>query len=267
MIVAVQAIGHGLLGDARASVAAFTLGLVVTFIAVRINTRLIRARVRWWFGNIGSEDRLHLHHMVIGVVLMISIGFVLIAETPAGLSLQLCAFAFGAGVALTLDEFALILHLQDVYWTAEGRRSVDAVVVAMCVGFLIILGFDPLRGNGYTASATGVLGEATIAVNMCFAVVCLLKGKYWTGFLGIFVPLLAFVGAVRVARPKSPWARWRYAEKPKKMAKAQHREDRIDATWRSWRESFFDLIAGKPHLPNILRPAAHHAEEPDDPPR
>jgi lysyl-tRNA synthetase, class II len=263
MMVAVQAIGHGLLGDARASVAAFTLGLVATFIAVRIHTRLIRARVTWWFGNIGSEDRLHVHHMVIGVLLMISVGFVLIAETPAGLSLQLCAFAFGAGVALTLDEFALILHLQDVYWTAEGRRSVDAVVVAVCVGFLIILGFDPLRGNGYTANVTGVLGEATIAVNMCFAVVCLLKGKYWTGSIGIFVPLLAFVGAVRVARPGSPWARWRYAKNPKKMAKVQRREDRIDATWRSWRETFFDLIAGKPHLPSVLQVGAHRAQPPD----
>jgi lysyl-tRNA synthetase class 2 len=266
MIFAVQAIGHGLLGDARASVAAFTLGLVVTFIAVRIHTRLIRARVTWWFGNIGSEDRLHLHHMVIGVLLMISIGFVLIAETPAGFSLQLCAFVFGAGVALTLDEFALILHLRDVYWEAEGRRSVDAVVVAVCVGFLIILGFDPLRGNGYTASATGDLAEATIAVNLCFAVVCILKGKYWTGFLGIFVPLVAFVGAVRVARPRSPWARWRYKNKPRNMAKAQRREDHNDATWRSWRESFFDLIAGKPHLPDVLRPAARPREAPDDEP-
>jgi len=151
-----------------------------------------------------------------------------------------------------------------VYWEAEGRRSVDAVVVAVCVGFLIILGFDPLRGNGYTASATGDLAEATIAVNLCFAVVCILKGKYWTGFLGIFVPLVAFVGAVRVARPKSPWARWRYKNKPRNMAKAQRREDHNDATWRSWRESFFDLIAGKPHLPDVLRPAARPREAPDD---
>ena len=74
MIVAVHAIGEGLLGPVHASVAAFTLGLVLAFLGVRINTRLIRARVTWWFGNIRSEGGLHVHHMVAGVVVMISSG-------------------------------------------------------------------------------------------------------------------------------------------------------------------------------------------------
>jgi hypothetical protein len=102
---------------------------------VRINTRLIRAKVKWWFHDIESKGGLHVHYMVIGVVLMVVTGLLLIAVSPEDLLLQLCALVFGAGVALTLDEFALILRLQDVYWTSEGRLSVDAVIVAVCAGF------------------------------------------------------------------------------------------------------------------------------------
>jgi len=265
MVVAVQAIGGGLLGETRASVAAFTVGLLVTFLAVRINTRLIRAKVKWWFHDIESEDGLHVHHMVIGVVLMVVTGLVLIAASPEGLWLQLCALAFGAGVALTLDEFALILRLQDVYWTAEGRLSVDAVIVAVCAGLLIILGFNPFKtatASGATGIAAAEIGAAAILLNLCFAVVCLLKGKYWTGFFGIFVPILGIIGAIRVARPNSPWAHRRYGKKPKKLAKAQRRENHVNATWRAWREAFFDLIAGKPHLPSVTA-AARPAKAPE----
>jgi len=258
MVAVVQAIGGGLLGETRASVAAFTVGLLVTFLAVRINTRLIRAKVKWWFHDIESEGGLHVHHMVIGVVLMVVTGLVLIAASPEGLWLQLCALAFGAGVALTLDEFALILRLQDVYWTAEGRLSVDAVIVAVCAGLLIILGFNPFKSataSGAAGIAAAEIGAAVVALNLCFAVVCLLKGKYWTGFFGVFVPTLGVIGAIRVARPNSPWAHRRYGKKPKRMAKAQRREAHVNATWRAWREAFFDLIAGKPHLPSVTATA------------
>jgi hypothetical protein len=254
LTVAAQAIGEAFLGQSRAAVAAFTVGLLVTFLAVRINTRLIRAKVKWWFHDIESEGGLHVHHMVIGVVLMVVAGITLIAALPHDLTLQLAALVFGAGVALTLDEFAPILRLQDVYWTTEGRLSVDAVVVAVCAGMLLVLGIHPL-GSLSTAGLTGVQGGVLIAVTIvvdgCFAVVCLVKGKLWTGFFGLFIPFVGTVGAIRLARPGSPWAHKRYVGKPKKLAKAQHREDRTNATWRAWREAIFDLIAGKPHLPTV----------------
>jgi lysyl-tRNA synthetase class 2 len=263
MIFAVEAIGAGSLGEARASIAAFTVGLLVTFLAVRINTRLIRAKVSWWFHDIESGGGVHVHHMVIGVVLMVTAGLVDMALLPTGLWQQLAAFAFGAGVALTLDEFALILRLQDVYWTQEGRLSVDAVIVAACAGLLFVLGYKPFIDSGDTG-LTGAAGAVVVAVflgvNIFFALICLLKGKLWTGFFGMFIPFVALIGALRTARPTSPWARRRYAKKPKRMAKAQHREDRINATWRSWREAFFDLIAGKAHLPSVLPTAAQPAQ-------
>jgi lysyl-tRNA synthetase, class II len=256
LYIAVSAIGEHYLGEQRAAMAAFTLGLLLTFLAVRINTRLIRAKVSWWFHDIESDSGLHVHHMVIGVVLMVAMGIVLIALTPTHLWLQLCALAFGAGVALTLDEFALILRLQDVYWRAEGRLSVDAVIIAVCAGLLFIFGFRPGGLNagestGLGGVALGVAVGVTVFFNMFWAVLCLLKGKYWTGFFGVFIPIIGVVGALRLARPNSPWARRRYKDKPRKRERAERREDKTNRTWRAWREAFFDLIAGKPHLPSI----------------
>jgi len=265
MLVAVDAIGQGLLGPSRAAVAAFTVGLLATFLFVRINTRLIRAKVKWWFHDIESEGGLHVHHMVIGVILMVVAGLGLIAFLPQGLWLQLAALLFGAGVALTLDEFALILRLQDVYWTKEGRLSVDAVIVAVCAGALLALGVSPLSNAtaiGATSIAADVTIAAVIAVDVILAVVCLLKGKLWTGFFSVFVPIVGIVGAIRLARPGSPWAHKRYHDKPAKLARAQRREDHVNATWRAWREAFFDLIAGKPHLPSVTAPAGGATDEP-----
>ena len=263
MTLAVDGLGEGLLGPSQSAVAAFTIGLLLTFLFVRLNTRLIRAKVSWWFHDIESEGGLHMHHMVIGVVLMVVAGLSLIAFLPQGLWLQLVALAFGAGVALTLDEFALILHLQDVYWTSEGRLSVDAVIVAVCVGLLLVLGVQPL-GNATSIGATGIAADVAIVsvilVDLCLAVLCLLKGKLWTGLFAVFIPIVGWVGAIRVARPGSPWAHRRYEDKPKKLAKAQRREDRINATWRAWREAFFDLIAGRPHLPSVT-PVADDAAD------
>ena len=150
MPLAIDAIGEGWLGPNRAAIAAFTLGLLLTFLFVRLNTRLIRANVSWWFHDIESEGGLHVHHMVIGVVVMVAAGLGLIAVQPRGpvdaAPRRRCS---ASASALTLDEFALILRLQDVYWTTEGRLSVDAVIVAVCVGLLLVLGYAPL-GNAAT---------------------------------------------------------------------------------------------------------------------
>ena len=71
MHVAADAVGAVWLGETRAAMAGFLVGLLATFLFVRINTRLIRAKVSWWFHDIESEGGTHVHHMVIGVVLMV----------------------------------------------------------------------------------------------------------------------------------------------------------------------------------------------------
>lgn len=254
LYVATDAIGSAWLHGSRGSMAGFLVGLLATFLFVRINTRLIRAQVSWWFHDIESEGGTHVHHMVIGVVLMVVTGILLIATTATGLLEQILALIFGAGVALTLDEFALILNLQDVYWRKEGRLSVDAVIIVVTAAALFVLGLNPFGDLG-DPGLTGDLLRVAIAVYVVVIIVpvllCLLKGKIWAGVIGMFVPLVAIVGAVRLARLNSPWARRRYAKKPKKLARAQRREARLDARWLAWRDAFFDLVAGKPHLPSL----------------
>ena len=266
--VAAGAVGSAWLDGPRSAMAGFLVGLLVTFLFVRINTRLIRAKVSWWFHDIESEGGTHVHHMVIGVVLMVSVGILLIALSPTGLPAQILALLFGVGVALTLDEFALILNLQDVYWRKEGRLSVDAVVIVVCFAALFVLGLDPFGDFGAPGLSGNVLRAAVaiyVVIVIVPVVICLLKGKIWTGVIGMFVPLMAIVGAIRLGRPKSPWARRRYAKHPKKLAKAQRREARLDARWIAWRDAFFDLIAGKPHLPSLppLGPGGQPATEAD----
>jgi lysyl-tRNA synthetase class 2 len=252
--VAAHAVGAHSLCGTRAAMAGFLVGLLATFLFVRINTRLIRAKVSWWFHDIESEGGTHVHHMVIGVVLMVTVGILLIALSPTSLLAQILALLFGVGVALTLDEFALILNLQDVYWRKEGRISVDAVVIVVCFAALFVLGLNPFGDFGAPGVSGNILRIA-VAVYVVIVIIpiilCLLKGKIWTGVLGMFVPFMAIIGAIRLARPKSPWGRRRYAKHPKKMAKAQRREARLDAHTIAWRDAFFDLIAGKPHLPSL----------------
>jgi hypothetical protein len=266
-VAAVEAIGEGWLGPNRAAMAAFVLGLLLTFLGVRINTRLIRANVSWWFHDIESESGVHVHHMVIGVVLMVTSGILFIGLLPEGLWLQLIALVFGAGVALTLDEFALILRLQDVYWTKEGRLSVDAIFVALCAAGLLLLGVRPAIVTQATTEESvvpaAVFVSAGIIINLSLALICFLKGKLWTGFFALFMPVFGTVGAIRLARPQSPWSRKRYRDRPRRLARAERRERRRNATVDSWRTAFFDLVAGKPHLPSIT---AGHAEETATPP-
>jgi lysyl-tRNA synthetase class 2 len=207
--------------------------------------------VSWWFHDI-ERGGTHIHHMVFGVIIMVASGLLTFALTPPGLGLQLLAFAFGAGVALTLDEFALILHLEDVYWQEEGRLSVDAVIVAASAGLLSLLIGYPLA-TAQLSGASGWLLAVLVAVDLACSVISILKGKLWTGFIGIWVPIVAQVGAIRLARPGSPWARWAYVDKPRKLAHAEvreHRERRRAEAFKSW---FYDLIAGKPSLPPLGR--------------
>ncbi|WP_258572498.1 hypothetical protein [Actinomadura parmotrematis] len=203
---------------------AFFTAFIVTFVLTRINVRLIRADVRWWFRNVKAGD-LHIHHVVFGVVLMLAGGIAgIVLPSPAGALTVAAAAVFGAGAALVLDEFALILHLSDVYWTEKGRASVDAVFVAIAMTGLLLMGIRPLGLETYGADVAGTarswLVAASLVADLALAVVTLLKGKIWTGLIGLFVPALLLVGSVRVARPGSPWARWRYAPGSRKYRRA-----------------------------------------------
>ncbi|HXM95972.1 MAG TPA: hypothetical protein VOA64_17255 [Candidatus Dormibacteraeota bacterium] len=77
----------------------------------------------------------HIHHLVWGILILLGVGFGWLVEVGTGsekssiFASRLMSFLYGAGAALTLDEFALWLNLEDVYWAREGRASIDAVVL------------------------------------------------------------------------------------------------------------------------------------------
>ena len=123
---------------------------VLTFLVTRVITRLIRAG-KGPFRNL-TPGGMHVHHVVPGVALMVVGGFIAIASGRRGFGAGTAAVLFGMGVGLVLDEFALILHLDDVYWTEEGRKSVEIVVLTVALVALILGGFLPFGVNELTAN-------------------------------------------------------------------------------------------------------------------
>jgi hypothetical protein len=242
---------------------------VLTFVSTRTITRLIRDG-RGPFRNVTAGGT-HIHHSVPGIILLIIGAFTAVGGPGTMGWLSFCAIAIGIGTSLVLDEFALILHLQDVYWSGEGQLSVEAVsLVAACLG-LALVGFSPVRVADLDSaelslriSATGVL-----VIDGCLALVCVLKGKYRSGLFGLFLPPVGLIGAVRLARPNSIWARRLY--RGKQLERATRRAAAFDRRWKPVQVDWEDFIGGRPSQPNtppspapgISRTAA--AGAPDDP--
>ncbi|MGH2993783.1 MAG: hypothetical protein ACRDL1_09635 [Solirubrobacterales bacterium] len=220
------------------------VGFLGSFLFIRTSTRLMRSpKVPWWPGSV-TPGGLHIHHLVFGIVLM------LIAPTLAyGLGdvspwWELTAVAFGIGAGLTFDEFALWLHLDDVYWAEEGRRSVDAVVVAAVFMGIVFLGVVPFELDGSDWELF-LISLAGLLIDICTVAICFLKRRIGHGVAGLFFYPLAFYGAVRLAKPNSRWAKRRYGERnPDKQARAEKRfrHNRVERFYDSFRAA----LGGRP---------------------
>ena len=116
---------------------------------VRVMTHSIRAGIGP-FRNIIPGGR-HIHHMTFGIVGLLMVGYLWMMEigttTTKRRSSRLTSGFYGAGAALTVDEFALWLNLQDVYWAKQGRESIDAVIL---FGSLLSMG---VVGKDFSARA------------------------------------------------------------------------------------------------------------------
>jgi hypothetical protein len=179
------------------------IAFVLSFGFIRTSAHMIRAQVSWWPGNVETKTGTHVHHLVWGILLLLSMGYVGIATDIGSPGLELVAIAFGIGMGLTMDEFALWLNLEDVYWQEKGRQSIDAVVVTVVLlviallglqfwidvwdAVLVLSGFN--RGNAWIAIPIQLIGIA-------LAVVCFRRGRKLAGLFGLFVPLVALIGAV-----------------------------------------------------------------------
>ncbi|KAB1148565.1 hypothetical protein F7R91_07075 [Streptomyces luteolifulvus] len=224
---------------------------VLTFVITRVITRLIRAG-RGPFGNVQAGG-LHIHHVVPGVLLIIIGGFGAVASARHGVGAALSAVIFGVGAGLVLDEFALILHLDDVYWTEAGRQSVEVVVVTAALVGLLLAGFSPFGVNDLSQDELQDRGTvlSTIAVNFFLALLALSKGKPRTALFGAIIPIIALIGAIRLARPGSPWARRFYRRRPRARARSTLRIYHHDRRWTTLSRKLQDLIGGKPDEPVV----------------
>jgi hypothetical protein len=229
------------------------LAFLATFLFIRTSARMIRdPRITWWPGNVETGG-LHIHHLVWGIWLLLLSGFAAFVTDLDAPWWQATAIAFGIGAGLTLDEFALWLRLEDVYWSKEGRESIDAVVVVTVLAGLVVVGVQPFDLDE-TASIAGT--AATVIVVVGVSAIAFAKGRILLGALSIFVPVVGVVAATRLAKPNSPWARWRY-----KGARA-HKLDRAHARFEPDRPS--ERIGDR--LRNAIGGAPSQADpEPDQP--
>jgi hypothetical protein len=219
---------------------------VLTFLITRVIVRLIRAG-KGPFGNVKAGG-VHIHHVVPGIVLTVLGGFGSVASSRHGFGSAVFAVVFGMGAGLVLDEFALILHLDDVYWTEQGRKSVEVVVLTAALVGLMLAGFTPFGVNDMSQEELQDRGSviSTVVINFLFALAVLSKGKARMAIFSVIVPFIGLIGLVRLARPGSPWARRFYRRRPRARAKSTLRAYHHDRRWAGPRRKLQDWIGGKP---------------------
>jgi len=100
-----------------------------------------------------QHDGRHIHHLVFGIIILLLVGYGWLCEIGVGsddssvLLSRVMAILYGVGAALTLDEFALWLNLEDVYWAPQGRTSIDAVILFGALLAIGAWGFPLFRGK------------------------------------------------------------------------------------------------------------------------
>ena len=227
---------HGIVGTGRETHFLVLISFIVSWGFIRTSAHMIHAQVSWWPGNVKTKGGTHIHHLVWGILLLLIFGYVGIALDPGSPLRQIVAIMFGVGMGLTLDEFALWLNLQDVYWTKKGRESIDAVVIAaglltitlLGLGFWIdvlqaLLVFLGVGGEHLSVKESALALIPAQAIGAVCALVAFAKGKLFTAVVGLFVPLVAVIGAIRLAKPGSRWAR-RYSGSKLERSRARFGE-------------------------------------------
>ena len=199
----------------------FFVAFLGSFGFIRTSAHLIRAQVSWWPGNV-SVGGTHIHHLVWGILLLLIAGYAGVTIAPGSPGHEILAVIFGIGAGLTLDEFALWLNLSDVYWSDKGRRSIDAVIVAACVSGIVLVGFTAWVDVGTAVeeevfAIVGALGGAAIVL----AIVNIAKEKFGMALAGLVIPGVGLVGALRLGKPSSPWARLFYRSGAKRARAAE----------------------------------------------
>ena len=234
---AVEDTGHSGNSSSRAVQFAMLCSFVITFALTRFIVRMVRSG-RGPFRNVKVGD-VHVHHLVPGIVIMLVTGPVEFVIAPHGTVRTVLACVFAAGAALTLDEFALWLHLTDVYWEDRGRKSVDAVVAISGLGTLGLVVSNPFARN-QGESLWYYFGYLFLTIG--FAAVAVFKGRLFLGPAGVLLLPIGIFASLRLAKPGSPWFDRFYPEGSKKYQKSTRRAARINLEDR-----VKQLVSGMPH--------------------
>jgi hypothetical protein len=208
----------------------FFVALLATFGFIRTSTWMIKNQVSWWPGNV-TVGGTHVHHLVWGICAMMIFGYIGVVHQPDSPWREIVTVFFAIGMGLTLDEFALWVDLKDVYWEKEGRKSVDAMIIAGCLAGLLAVGFsswlklaDDVGGAVFTAVGSWGL----IGIFLAFA--CAAKEKFWTALGSLLVWPIGAVGAFRLAKPGSLWARRFYRDGRLKQSRDRYPGAGADST-------------------------------------
>jgi lysyl-tRNA synthetase class 2 len=212
----------------------FFVAFLVTFGFIRTSAHMIRAGVSWWPGNV-EVGGTHIHHLVWGIVTMMITGYIGVTIAPPSPWHEIVAVFFGIGMGLALDEFALWLDLKDVYWSEQGRKSIDAVIIAATITGMILVGFTAWidvaeKVEAIVFALVGAFGFVGIVAT----VVNLAKEKFGVATLGFLIPPIGIVAAFRLGRPRSLWARLFYSEDKCKLAQERFANGRR-LPWRGRR--------------------------------
>lgn len=215
------------------------LWMLIGFIVTYGITRTITVRIKNRTAS-GTQEQsgpikdvhiggVHVHHQVWGILLVLVVGLLTFRFRPESPWIEVLGTLFGVGAALALDEFALWLHLEDVYWSEEGKKSIDAVMIAVVFGAVLLLATSPIGVESDEAAVAGLwVTSVILAIHLLICLVCILKGKLILGLAGLAMPFLSLVGASRLAKPESFWAR-RFYKREKKRERARRRNERYSA--------------------------------------
>lgn len=141
--VTVRRAYHEELGPGQRSALLSWLTFTGTFTGLRVLTASIRAG-KGPFRNISVGGE-HLHHYLWGIGLLAGVGAVALRGDERYRRHPAVAISYGAGLALIVDEFALLLDLRDVYWAKQGRISVDLGIGGIAASGSYFAGLPVLR--------------------------------------------------------------------------------------------------------------------------
>jgi hypothetical protein len=223
---------HGIVDTGREPHFLFFVAFLVTFGFIRTSTHMIKAQVKWWPGNV-SVGGTHIHHLVWGILLLLIFGYIAVAIAPDSPWREIIAVFFGVGTGLTLDEFALWLNLKDVYWEKEGRRSIDAVIIAAAVsGVLLISLRSWIDVTTKVADEIQAIVGTIGVVGVILALINAAKEKFGMTIWSILVPVVGLVTAFRLGKPHSVWAKLFYKHGKKRRSEERFAGDRGKPFWK-----------------------------------